>query len=114
MQSLKKGAASYILKEFPKEYTTDCCSHNLTLSSTCKTAIIANIIEIYKIVLIYFNKSPKRENLLIHMVEQKRFSEERKKVLIGACQTRQRQRQRQRQRGRETERQREPQRDTER
>ena len=38
--------------------------------------------------LIYFNTSPKRENLLIHIVEQKRFSEERKKVLIGVCQTR--------------------------
>ena len=38
--------------------------------------------------LIYFNTSPKRENLLIHIVEQKCFSEERKKVLIGVCQTR--------------------------
>ena len=38
--------------------------------------------------LIYFNTSPKRENLLIHIVEQKRFSEERKKVLIGVCQAR--------------------------
>ena len=37
--------------------------------------------------LIYFNTSPKRENVLIHMVEQKHFSEERK-VLIGVCQTR--------------------------
>ena len=36
--------------------------------------------------LIYFNTSPKRENLLIHIFEQKRFSEERKKVLIGVCQ----------------------------
>ena len=90
MQSLKKGAASYILKEFPKAYTTHCCSHslNLSLASTCKIPIITNIVEIYKSVLIYFNTSPKRENLLIHMVEQKRFSEERKKVLIGLCQTR--------------------------
>ena len=38
--------------------------------------------------LIYFNTSPKRENLLIHIIEQKRFSEEKKKVLIGVCQTR--------------------------
>ena len=82
MQSLKKGAASYILKKFPKAYTTHCCSHslNLSLASTCKIPIITNIVEIYKSVLIYFNTSPKRENLLIHIVEQKRFSEERKKV----------------------------------
>ena len=79
MQSLKKGAASYILKKFPKAYTTHCCSHslNLSLASTCKIPIITNI---YKSVLIYFNTSPKRENLLIHIVEQKCFSEERKKV----------------------------------
>ena len=90
MQSLKKGAASYILKESPKAYTTHCCSHslNLSLASTCKIPIITNIVEIYKSVLIYFNTSPKRENLLINMVEQKHFSEERKKVLIGVCQTR--------------------------
>ena len=89
MQSLKKGAASYILKESPKAYTTHCCSHslNLSLASTCKIPIITNIVEIYKSVLIYFNTSPKRENLLIHIVEQKCFSEERKKVLIGVCRT---------------------------
>ena len=37
--------------------------------------------------LIYFNISPKLENLLIHIVEQKHFSKERKKVLIGVYQT---------------------------
>ena len=86
MQSLKKGAASYILKKSPKTYTTHCCSHslNLSLASTCKIPIITNI---YKSVLIYFNTSPKLENLLIHIVEQKCFSEERKKVLIGVCRT---------------------------
>ena len=90
MQSLKKGAASYILKESPKVYATHCCSHslNLSLTSTCKIPITTNVVEIYKSVLIYFNTSPKRENLLIHIVEQKCFSEERKKVLIGVCQTR--------------------------
>ena len=90
MQSLKKGGASYILKEAPKAYTTHCFSHslNLSLASTCKIPIIANIVEIYNSVLLYFNTSPKCENLLIHMIKQNRFSEERKKVLIGVCQTR--------------------------
>ena len=85
MQSLKKGAASYILKESPKAYTTRCCSHilNLSLASICKISIITNVLEIYKSVLIYFNTSPKRENLLIHIVEQKHSSEERKNVLTG-------------------------------
>ena len=49
--------------------------------------MITSVAEIYKSVLIYFNASPKRENLLIHIVEQKRFSEERK-ALIGVCRTR--------------------------
>ena len=90
MQSLRKVAASYILKEYSKAYTTHCCSHslNLSLASTCKIPIITNVVEIYKSVLIYFNTSPKRENLLSHIVKQKRFSEERKKALIGVCQTR--------------------------
>ena len=89
MQSLKKGAASYILKESPKVYTTHCYSHslNLSLASTCKIPITTNVVEIYKSVLIYFNTSLKRENLLIHIVKRKRFSEERKKVLIGVCRT---------------------------
>ena len=85
MQSLKNEAASYILKESPKAYTTHCCSHslNLSLASTCKIPIITNIVEIYKSVLIYFNTSPKRENLLIHIVEQKRFLEERKVLILN-------------------------------
>ena len=29
MQSQKKGAASYVLKESPKATVTHCCSHNL-------------------------------------------------------------------------------------
>ena len=37
--------------------------------------------------LIYFTTSPQRENLLIHIVERKRFSKERK-VLIGVVSNR--------------------------
>ena len=38
MQSLKKGAASYVLKESPKAIATHCCSRksNLSLVSSCK------------------------------------------------------------------------------
>ena len=59
----------------------------MLLASTCTIPIITNVVEIYKSALIYFKTSPKRENLLIHIVERKRFSEERKKVLIGVCLT---------------------------
>ena len=37
---------------------------------------------------IYFSISLKHENLLIHIVEKKRFLEERKKVLTDVCQIR--------------------------
>ena len=71
MQSLKKGVASYILKESPKAVVTHCSSHNLNLSlaSTSKIPIIDNILETYKCILIYFNTSPKRERLLEQVVE---------------------------------------------
>ena len=86
-QSLKKGGASHIVKESPKAYTTHCCSHslNLFLASTCKIPIITKVVEIYKSARICFNTSLKPENLLIHIVERKIFSEERKKVLTGVC-----------------------------
>ena len=85
----KKGDELYF-KESPKAYTTHCCLHrpNLSLASTCKIPIITNVPHIHKSGLIYFNTSLKRENLLIHIVERKRFLKEKKKVLIGVYQTR--------------------------
>ena len=41
----------------------------MSLQLTCKTPIIANVVEVYKSVLVFFNTSPKRKNLLIHIVE---------------------------------------------
>ena len=83
MQSLKKVATRYILKKSSKAYTTHCCSHslNLSLASTCKIPIITNVVEIYKSVFTYFNTSPKRENLLIHIVEQKTLFGRKEKCL---------------------------------
>ena len=50
IQSQKKGAASYVLKESPKAIITHCCSHklNLSLASLCKHPEIDNILKIYK------------------------------------------------------------------
>ena len=49
MQSQKKGAASYVLKESPKAIVTHCCSHNLNLSLTisCKNPEIDNVLKTY-------------------------------------------------------------------
>ena len=54
MQSLEKGGASYILKEFPIAYTIHCCLHSLSFSlvSTCKIPIFTKVADIYKSVLI--------------------------------------------------------------
>ena len=55
MQSQKKGAASFILKESPNAVATHCCSHNLNLSlaSSCKIPIFVNI----KKIQIFFLKN---------------------------------------------------------
>lgn len=90
MQSEVKGTAHHILKLAPKAAVTHCSSHNfnLCLSASCKLPIIDNVIEQYKSVTIYFNISPKRENLLQHVVEENCQNQSRRKVLIGMCKTR--------------------------
>ena len=73
MQSQKKSAASYVLKESPKEIVTHYCSHNLNLSltSSCKNSEIDNVLKTYKAITIFFNISPKREGLLEHIVKSR-------------------------------------------
>ena len=90
IQSQKKGAASFILKESPRAVVTHCCSHNLnlSLSSYCKEPIIDNILETYKSIVIFFNTSPKREGLLEHTYSVKCQSTETRKILAGPCGTR--------------------------
>ena len=90
MQSQKKGAASFILKESPRIVVTHCCSNNLnlSLSSSCKEPIIDNILETYKSIIIFFNTSPKREGLLEYIYSLTRKSSEIRKILVGLCGTR--------------------------
>ena len=90
MQSLRKGVASYILKESPNAIVTHCSSHNLNLSiaTTSKIPIIDNILEVYKGITIFFNTSPKREQLLENVPELRCVSAEKRKILVGMCKTR--------------------------
>ena len=90
MQSQKKGAMSYVLKESPKSIVTHCCSHNLNLSltSSCKNPEIDNVLKTYKAITIFFNSSPKREGLLEHIVKSCCIGAEKPKVLVVMCQTR--------------------------
>ena len=66
MQSAKSGTASWILRESNKAIATHWCSQNLNLSlySTCKLPVVDNALAKYKSLQIYFNSSPKREQLL--------------------------------------------------
>ena len=90
MQSQKKGAASFILKESPRAVVTHCCSHNLnlSLSSSCKEPIIDNILETYKSIVIFFNTSLKREDLLQYIYSVRCQSTETRKIPGGLCGTR--------------------------
>ena len=90
MQSQKKGAASYVLKESPKAMVTHCCRHklNLSLASSCKHPKVDNILKIYKAITIFFNSSPKRESLLEYIVRSRCIGAEKLKVLVGMCKTR--------------------------
>ena len=90
MQSQKKGAASYILKESPKAIVTHSCSHNLNLSlaSSCKNPEIDNVLKTYKTITILFNSSSKRESLLGHIVKSRCIGAEKRKVLVGMYKTR--------------------------
>ena len=89
MQSQKKGAELYVLKESPKSIVTHCCSHNLKLSLTlsCKNPEIDNVLKTDKAITIFFNSSPKREGLLEHIVKSHCIGAEKRKVLVGMCQT---------------------------
>ena len=90
MQSQKKGAVSYVLKESPKSIVTYCCSHNLNLPliSSCKNPEIDNVLKTYKAITIFFNSSPIRKGLLEHIVKSRCIGAEKRKVLVGMCQTR--------------------------
>ena len=90
MQSLRKGVASYILKESPNAIVTHCSPHNLNLSiaATSKIPIIDNILEVYKGITIFFNTSPKRQCLLENVPELRCVSAEKRKILVGMCKTR--------------------------
>ena len=72
MQSERVGAASYVLKESPQAVVTHCCMHNLnlTLASSCNFLLAQNILEQYKNITLFFNYSPKRENLLIFLYKK--------------------------------------------
>ena len=90
MQSQRKGAASFILKESPRGVVTHCFSRNLnlSLSSSCKEPIIDNILETYKSIVFFFNSSPKQEGLLEYIYSVRCQSTQTRKIIFGLCGTR--------------------------
>ena len=69
---------------------THCCSHNLnlSLSSSCKNPEIDNVLNTYKAITILFNRSPKREGSLEHILKSRSIGAEKRKVLVGMCKIR--------------------------
>ena len=90
MQSQKKEAASFILKESPHAVVDHCCSYNLnlSLSSCCIEPIIDNILETCKSIVILFNTFPKREGPLEYIYSVRCQSTETRKILVDLCGTR--------------------------
>ena len=84
IQSQKKGAASYVLKESLNAIVTHCCSRSLkfSLASSCKHLEIDNILKIYKAITIFFNSSPKREGVLECIIISRCIGAEKRKVLL--------------------------------
>ena len=59
-----------------------CCpqNFNLRIASTYKISIVANLLIFYKCLMIYFNTSPKRENLPLHIINLQCYSPEWKRA----------------------------------
>ena len=90
MQSLKKGAASYVLKESPTEIINRCCSHNLNLSHAALFRLpeADNILKTCKAVIIFFNNSPKWGVFQSTFTSNVTLAQKKQKVLVGLCKSR--------------------------
>ena len=89
MQSQKKGASSYFLKESPKAIVTHCCSHNLNLSlaSSCKHSGIDNIWKTYKAITIFLT-AVQNGRIYQSTLSNPAVLVLKNKVLVGICKTR--------------------------
>ena len=90
MQSLKKGAASYVLKESPTEIINRCCSHNLNLSHAALFRLpeADNILKTCKAVIIFFNNSPKWGFFQSTFTSNVTSAQKKQKLLVGLCKSR--------------------------
>ena len=61
---------------------------NLPLAPSCKHQEIDNNLKIYKVIVTFFNSSPKRKGLLDYIVRSRCIGAEKREVLVGMCKTR--------------------------
>lgn len=90
MAGAKKGLSAIILNQNPQAVYMHCNSHilNLSIVSACKDNVIQAVLARMTQVAIFINYSPKRENLLEHIVARNVEGGQRRKILVGLCKTR--------------------------
>ena len=90
MSSANVGAHGLIREAAPLAVYTHCSGHclNLVISHTCTLTAVRNMVDKLKECCLFFNKSPKRESLLIHIITHDEPESKRKKPLLNLCKTR--------------------------
>lgn len=91
MSSSRCGVQGRIRKEAPLAFYTHCFSHslNLVIVHSCALVDVRNVLDKLKETSLFFNASPKRESLLINVVEVSvPFSTSHRKPILDLCKTR--------------------------
>jgi hypothetical protein len=90
MSSEKKSLSAIISRQNSNAIYMHCNSHilNLSIASTCKQITIRTVLEKMTAIAIFINYSPRREELLQHIVEKNVTENQKRKTLIGLCKTR--------------------------
>ena len=93
MSSDRVGCQAIVRQRAPLAAYTHCSSHclNLVVAGALKLPSVRNAMEVIRGIGLFFNSSPKRESLLVEVINNRlRFSDypSRRKPLIDMCRTR--------------------------
>ena len=90
MSSARVGLQALIREKSPLAVYTHCTGHclNLVIGSSCSLPVIRGVIDKMKSVCLFFSNSPKRNQLLIEIVEREIKDDCKRAPLIDLCKTR--------------------------
>lgn len=90
MSGSKSGVQAYIKKLSPLAVYTHCAGHclNLVIVHTCKIVSVRNMMDKLKETCLFFNYSPKKENLLKEIITKDVPEAAKRKPLLNLCTTR--------------------------